>query len=162
MGANSLALQSGSLTLTASNTYTGTTTVSGGILTLSGVQRLASTSAITLNRGGTLLLDNSGSNNTNRVNDSAGLTLNGGTLNYLGSSNTSSTETFGAVTLGAGALTIAAANGSGQTAALTFTSLTRANGSGGTINFSNIVALFRRGPPWVVPATRFCSLHIRR
>ena len=138
-GSGNVTLLGGNVTLTAANTYTGSTTVSGGTLTLSGVNgALASTTALNLNRGGTLLLDNSGSNNTNRVNDAGSVNLNGGTLNYVGSSSAASTETFGAVTLGAGASTIATANGSGQTAALTFASLTRANGSGGTINFSNV------------------------
>ena len=47
----------GQLTLTAANTYSGTTTVSGGTLTLSGSGLLASTS-ITVNNGGTLLYSN--------------------------------------------------------------------------------------------------------
>src|SRR5262249_51013104 len=47
------------------------------------------------------------------------------------------TETLGALTLGAGNSTIAAANGAGQTAALTFASLAR--NAGATANFANAV-----------------------
>ena len=92
------------LTLQQANTYTGTTTVSGMPLILSGNGSLAS--PITLNQGGTLTLDNTTINSTTRVAATA-LTLNGGTLNFLGLPGAASSQTLGAVTLGAGTSTIA-------------------------------------------------------
>ncbi|MDR1144811.1 MAG: autotransporter-associated beta strand repeat-containing protein [Verrucomicrobiales bacterium] len=53
----------GTLTLTNLNTYTGTTTVSGGVLLLSGNGNLANTSAVTVS-GGTLQLTDSGTINS--------------------------------------------------------------------------------------------------
>ena len=68
----------GTVVLTGANTYTGATTVgsssaSGGTLNAGAAGALGSTSSITVNSGGTLLL--SGSGNLNRVNDAAPITL---------------------------------------------------------------------------------------
>jgi autotransporter-associated beta strand protein len=65
------------LTLTGTNTFTGATVVDGGTLVAAGStgSALASTSSITVNAGGTLLLGAS-----NQINDSAGITLDGGTF----------------------------------------------------------------------------------
>ena len=68
--------------LSGSNGYTGTTTVSGGTLTVSG--SLSGTSAVTVNTGGTLLL-NSAANNI--VNTAATATLAGGTLAFGNAAN---------------------------------------------------------------------------
>jgi autotransporter-associated beta strand protein len=62
----------------SANTFSGATIVNGGILELNKSGALGSTSAITLNSGGTLLF--TGNNSMNRVGDTVGLTLNGGTL----------------------------------------------------------------------------------
>jgi autotransporter-associated beta strand protein len=83
-----------SFTGTEANTYTGTTTVSGGTLELaksSGVTSIAG-SAITVNSGGTLLLGSS-----NQINDAANLTLASGTLST--GSTTGFSETLGTLTL---------------------------------------------------------------
>ncbi len=92
--------------------------------------------AVAVNQGGTLTLDNTGTNNTDRIANSAPITLSGGTLNFLGNATAASTETVGALTLGAGTSTVNTTPGTGQTAALTFASLTRAVGSGGAVNFT--------------------------
>lgn len=67
----------GTLTLTGANTFTGTTVVDdGSLIAAAGVgSALASTSSITVNAGGTLLLGAS-----NQINNSASLTLDGGTF----------------------------------------------------------------------------------
>jgi len=70
-------LGAGTLTLTGTNTYTGATVISGGKLEVGEGGSLAGTN-ITVNSGGTLLL--SGSTNYNRIADSTGFTLAGGTL----------------------------------------------------------------------------------
>ncbi len=83
---------SGTTTFTGNNTYTGATTITAGTLTASaasGQQALGGTSRVTINTGGTLLLGNS-----NQVNDTAAMTLAGGTFNAGGFS-----ETLGALTL---------------------------------------------------------------
>lgn len=76
----------GTLKLTAANGYNGVTTVNGGTLQIDNGSTAPSTSGsvgattgLQVNGGGTLLL--SGTNTINdRVNDAAGVTLNGGTL----------------------------------------------------------------------------------
>lgn len=74
------------------NTYTGTTTVSGGTLALGKTsgQNAVGTGAILLNSGGTLLLENS-----NQIGNSTAMTLAGGTF----STGTGFSETLGALTL---------------------------------------------------------------
>ncbi len=82
------------LTGTTANTYTGTTTVNGGTLELaksSGVTAISG-SAVTVNSGGTLLLGNS-----NQINDSAVLTLAGGTFST--GDTVGFSETLGTLTL---------------------------------------------------------------
>ena len=132
------------MTLTAANSYTGATTVGGatvgttfipGTLTLNGANG-ALTSATTIDLGGTVLLDNNtgGFNNNARLN--VATTLNGGTLSLLGNPTVATTESIGAITLGAGASTIALTQGAGGNLALAGTTLTRSNGSGGVVNFT--------------------------
>ena len=79
----------GTLTLSGASTYTGATTVNDGTLGLDNnnttTARLAGTSNITVNSGGTLLLAQSGGTPSNdRINDGATMTLNGGTFNTGG------------------------------------------------------------------------------
>lgn len=121
----------GTLTLTNTNTYTGTTTINAGVLdlntTATTVGQLAGTSNITVNSGGTLMLSNSGnSSTTDRINDNATMTMNGGTFKTTGLSEhgaTNNTPGIGALTLqsssiinlGSGSSVIAFANSSAQT-----------------------------------------------
>jgi fibronectin-binding autotransporter adhesin len=81
----------GVMALNGANTLSGTVTVNAGTLTLaaSSGSALGSVSTITVNSGGTLQLGAS-----NQINDSATMTLNGGTLNTGGLS-----EHVGALTL---------------------------------------------------------------
>jgi autotransporter-associated beta strand protein len=95
----------GTQTLSGANTYTGTTTINGGILSIdsagSTAARLAGTSGITINGSGTLLLSNSsGTTSTDRLKNSATVTLAGGTFNLGGKSEGA------AGTTGVGALTL--------------------------------------------------------
>ena len=107
----------GSLTITGDgilstsivHTYGGTTTINGGTLMLdnnsffsSGTPRLANTSGITINSGGTLLLAQTNAASTDRINNSATITLNGGTFNTGGLQEhgvTNNTAGIGALTL---------------------------------------------------------------
>jgi autotransporter-associated beta strand protein len=109
---------SGTVTLSGANTFTGNTTVNAGTLTLasSSGSALGSTSAITVNSGGTLLLGAS-----NQINNSAGMTLNGGTF----AKGDFSEGTTSAVGIGALTLTSAGSHldfGTGTVGALSFAS----------------------------------------
>jgi autotransporter-associated beta strand protein len=132
------------LTLTAANAYAGATRVTGNTatlantgaeLTLSGAGTLPNTASVTLARNGVLTLDNSGTNNTDRVRDAAGLTLSGGGLTFTPRAGAASGETFGNVTLNAGLSTFTL-NAGGSSTALGFGALTP--------NFGGVI--FARGP----------------
>lgn len=140
-GMSLVKINAGTQILTGSNTYTGTTTVNAGTLQIgagsatntTGTGTLASTSFI-LN-GGTLSLNNAGSgnNNTNRISDTATLSLRGGGFSLVGSDQTStnSSETVGTFNLDGGVSTITVSAGSTNTAVLTANQLLRsANGTG--------------------------------
>lgn len=90
----------GTLALTNTNTFSGSTTINAGTLDAGAAGALGSTSSITVNNSGTLLLSNAGTNN--RINDSASMTLNGGTFNTAGLSEhgvTNNTPGIGQLTL---------------------------------------------------------------
>lgn len=78
----------GNLVLPAANTYTGTTSVNAGTLTLDFSQ--------------------SGAPATNIINSSSPLALAGGTLNVIGKASTTNSQTFAGLTLNAGASSITA------------------------------------------------------
>ena len=112
-------------------------TINTGTPTASTGTTVPGSAALTINSGGTITLDNTSVNNSNRINPSAAIALNGGTLNFLGNGSAASTQTLGAVTLVSGNSTINSANQTGQTATLTIASLTRS--AGATVNFTNTV-----------------------
>jgi autotransporter-associated beta strand protein len=108
----------GTMVLSQVNNYTGATNVNAGNLTLaaSSGSALASTSSVTVNSGGTVLLGAS-----NQINDVAPMTLAGGTFAKGDFSEGSDT------TAGVGALTLAAAGshidfGTGTVGILSFAS----------------------------------------
>jgi len=81
----------GMLSLTGNNAFTGATVISGGTIQLAATgsnQALGSTSGITINTGGTLLFGSS-----NQINNSATVTLAGGTISMAGNSEGSSGAT---------------------------------------------------------------------
>lgn len=129
------------LTLTAANATSGNVQVLGGTLSLKdGGSLLNSTGALGL-RYAALAIDNTGSKElTNRVSDVEAISLDGGTINFIGRSASNSTETLGAVSLNAGLNTITAVT-SGPTAGeitksatLTLASLTRSFGAALNVN----------------------------
>lgn len=71
----------GVVVLTGANTFTGATTISGGTLTAGAANALGGTSNVTIQTGGTLLLAGA---TTDHINDSATMTLAGGTFNTAG------------------------------------------------------------------------------
>ena len=128
---------SGTLNLTASNTFTGSTIVSQGTLTLSGANgKLLNSSDFTVNPAATLRLDNSGTLVNNRIATTAPITLNGGNLAHVPNNTAAnSNETFGNLILGPGSSTITSSNGTGTgvSTALGFGTLTRDPGA--TVDF---------------------------
>ncbi len=104
----------GTWTLTGSNTYTGTTTIGQGTLALGAAGTntagsINSTASISVSNTGTLLINGAGDGAaTSRVNNSAGISLAGGTIKTAGASEAGGT--FAAPTAGLGALTLTAAS----------------------------------------------------
>lgn len=127
----------GRLDSTAANTLAGTVLVSGAELRLSGNGTAASVTNITVNQGGTFTLDNTATNLTNRVGNTAAVSLDGGTISLLGrTGNNNTTETIGALTLAGGGSTVNAQYGDATgSAQLTIASLSR--NAGATVNFTN-------------------------
>jgi fibronectin-binding autotransporter adhesin len=128
VGALSLTVNGGTSVQTFSgvNTYSGATTLSAGTLLLSGGGTITK-SAISVS--GTLELDNSATNNTNRLSDTAALPLSGGKFLFQGSAATNSTETTGTLTLATGLNTVQVNSGSGRSATVTFSGLSQSTGS---------------------------------
>lgn len=122
--------------LSASNTYSGATTVNAGNLVIAGTNAsVRSTSGITLNGGVFVLLNTATSNLTDRLSDSAALTLSGGTFCFSNDLSAASfSETVGAVIANSGASTLAVTPAAGgQTASLRLASVMR--NAGASVNF---------------------------
>ena len=95
----------GTLALTGANTYAGTTTIDAGTLSAAATNALGSTSQVTVNSGGTLLLTNNGT--IDRINNNAGIMLNGnGSATPSIDTAGRSEYTVGSVLPGMGALTL--------------------------------------------------------
>jgi autotransporter-associated beta strand protein len=144
------AVLGGTVTLTASNTYTGSTYVKAGILNLSGASGGLTSTDIQLDGNGSvsvssfpapagvLQLDNAAALNTDRLPDAATLTLTGGALSLLGrNAAVATTETIGTMHLARGQSHVRSTQSTiaGATSLLTIGSLVRDPGT--TVNFSN-------------------------
>jgi autotransporter-associated beta strand protein len=120
---------SGFLYLTGQNTYDGITSVSGGWLVLDGPGTAINSSSFQVNANATLRIDNNSAGNlADRISGNATITVNGGTLLYIGASGAASSETIGQLTIGASASSTVISQpgaGSGSSVALTFGQLNR-------------------------------------
>ena len=92
----------GTVNLSGANTYSGTTVINTGTLQASSAGALGGTSNLTINTGGTLLLTNTGT--TNRINNSATITMAGGTIAFSGNVTEGSSPGTGALTLTANSI----------------------------------------------------------
>ncbi len=127
---------SGTQTFTAAHTFSGALAVTGGTLTLAGATgTAASATSVNLGTGGTLLLDNSVTENVNRLASGVAITLNGGTLSFI-SDATGSSENFGSLVPASGASTVTMThNGTAGTASIIQFSSLGSIGNGATVNF---------------------------
>lgn len=118
----------GGLTLTNTNTYTGATNTSSSpvsLLTLSGNGTINQSSSYDF--AGTVNLNSSTINNSDRLNDAAGITMRGAALTLTGNAAAATNETVGAVTLASGVNTITLTPNASQAASLNAASFTRQN-----------------------------------
>jgi autotransporter-associated beta strand protein len=126
----------GTLTLNAAQTLTGQLNVTGGTLALAAANGTATAvSSIILSTGGMLSLENSTTENANRLGNATPISFQGGTLRFASDSN-GSTETVGALIPQTGSSSVVVVhNGTAaQTTSLTFSSLGTIGS--GTISFS--------------------------
>ena len=133
---------SGGLTLTNANTYSGSTNIIGGTLTLQDSGTILNSGTVNIN-GGTLALNNSILSNVNtRIASSALVNLNSGSLTVTGANYTSTSVSLGTtgagVTAATGFNTITATAPAATTnnvLALTIGNLTRTAGTGADVSF---------------------------
>ena len=130
-GSGTLALTksgAGTLTMSAANTYSGTTNILGGSFTLNGAAgALQSTAAVNVSGNATLNLGDStaGNGRADRINTAASLTLGGtagaGSLAVVRGSTTANSQTLASLVVGAGGLsTISSSGTTGGAPTVTF------------------------------------------
>ena len=132
----------GTVVFTSPDTRTSSLTINQGTLDLSGNGSEVASSGITVNPGATLTLDNTITNNANRIGGAVPITLAGGTFNFLGNNaaNTATTQTLAAVTINAGdsAINSQIGTATGDTSSLNIASVTRT--AGGLLAFTGVGA----------------------
>ncbi len=110
--------------------------VDAGVFSLSGNGAVTGVSSnVTILTGGTLALDNTVTNNNNRILNTTQLGLNGGTFRFLGTNGVNSSESVGALSHSPGASTVAIYEGAGGTSTVTFSSLSNSVFPHATLNF---------------------------
>ena len=115
----------GTVTLSGANTYSGATNINAGTLSVAATNSLGGTSSVTVSSGGTLLL--SGTTGNNRINNSAGVSMTGG-----------STFNTGKLTEGVVPTGPTGSGGSAGMAALTLSGSSAATGDHIVINFATL------------------------
>ena len=118
----------GVLTMQAVNNFTGATNINRGEVVLSGTGAM-SRSAVAINSGGTLTLDNTDTVILDRISDTAALTMRGGSYNFIGNNTGTSFETVGALTLSEGHNIVTVTPGGGGSSTAIFASLSRTAGA---------------------------------
>ena len=149
------------LILASPNTYTGTTIVGGGTLTLRDQGTLA-TSAIQVNYS-TLTIDNTGLNPAagvpTRFPATAPVTLQGGTINFYGGGSVDTNVTINSLTAldGENIINMQPPINQGSTLVLNIGNLSLPTNYG-TINFNGFVGTFPEGPAVPIELARAASL----
>jgi len=148
----------GVLTLTGSNIFSGTTTVSAGTLTLNGAAgQLAITTGLTVTGSATFNLGDAGAANglANRINTAATLTLGGttgaGTFSVVEGSTLANSQSFASLTIGVGGVnTINTSGSTGGTPTVTFSAANPylRSSAGGVVNLTtaNLTTSFTSAP----------------
>lgn len=106
--------------LTGVNTVSSSLTINGGTVAISGSGSAVSITAVTVNLGGTLTLDNTSTAVASRLGDAIVLTMHGGNLNFVGNSAAASSETIGQLALSTGHSVVTVTPGTGGSTTLTF------------------------------------------
>ena len=129
----------GAMVLTSPSTYTGTTTLTGGALTLQDGGGLLNTSSLAIRRAA-LRIDDTGLQAAMRINAAAPVGLDGGALVFVSrSGGTQDALNLGAMTLNSGASLLQqnlGGGGSGATGTATINIASLARSEGATINFA--------------------------
>lgn len=118
----------GVLTIESFSNFTGATNLLRGEVVL-GSYGAIPRSTITIGSGGELTLDNTSTTILDRVSDTAALTMNGGSLNFIGNPSSLASETIGALTIASGHNTVTVTPGAGGPTTMTFASLSRTAGA---------------------------------
>lgn len=136
----------GLMNVTAANTYTGATTISGGTLAVAGgAGALTATSGVLVNGGG-ILQNGSPVNATNngvsnRITTAAVLTLGGGTFTQVSAAAGSHTQSLAGLAISGGLNTVSVTALTGTTNTLTFSGASPYTRTGGVVNFVQNTAL---------------------
>ncbi|MBE3100534.1 MAG: autotransporter-associated beta strand repeat-containing protein, partial [Planctomycetes bacterium] len=131
----------GQLAVDTGGTNTGTYSLNGGgKVSLSGDGTMAlitGTGEISPRMGTVLELDNSVTNNTDRIPDAVKMTMRGGNLSFVGKAGEAASETMGILTFDRTQSVVTSEPGAEGTNALTFASLARtSSATGGTAKFA--------------------------
>ena len=126
---------SGTWTLAGANVYTGATSVAGGTLAVAGeAGTLKDTRRISVASGGTFLLDNTSAANSDRLNGTTPIALEGGIFSYLPATGAADThEAAGDLVIVSGGTVASGRADAGGTSSITFASLVY---EGGTVDFT--------------------------
>jgi autotransporter-associated beta strand protein len=119
------------VTLSGVNTISSTMTINAGTLAISGSGSDVSVTAITVNLGGTLTLDNSTTAVASRLLDTIVLTMNGGNFNFSGNSAAAASETIGQFAFASGHNVVTITPGAGGSTIFTAASNPGFNRSAG-------------------------------
>ena len=126
-GTGSLNINNAVLTLTGTNTFTGATNITSVFagLTLNGTGTTNTSTGYDLS--GTVTLDSSGTNNSDRLSNTAPITSRGATIALTGNAAAATNEVAGALTLAGGVTTLAVTPNAAQAASLSFSGIARQN-----------------------------------
>src|SRR5262249_22307008 len=117
----------GFLNFTAPASFSGSLTINaaGGVVSLSGAGSLPNVSSITVNLGGSLIIDNTASASNDRVRNAAGITLSGGGLEFRGNKTSAVSEVVGTITTSTNFSSTITSVSQGQATTLNVNALTR-------------------------------------